>query len=604
VSLFGRRCFSTLVVCAFCLAVVADRAAATIHYEISLAHPENHLFHVTMTIPDVRGEVTIQMPAWNALYQIRDFSSHVQEVDAFVGDAKVPIKKIDKQTWIIHANGTVIVRYGTYWDDPGPFGTQLNSEHAFINPATILMYIQSRRSESVEAVMPDVPWKWGAASPALTIMESMGGARRFILDASDYDVLADSPIEAGAFREFALTEIKPSVAVVVDGDHWTQSTVASELERICKYEIKLMGGAPFPHYTFILHIGKGANGVGGGMEHADGSAINVPSDAQLPGVAAHEFFHLWNVKRIRPSSLEPVDYSREQYTRALWFAEGVTSTYGAYALVRTGLWSKQDFYDDLSRQINMLEARPANKWQSAEQSSLDAWLEKYPWYNGPDFSISYYTKGQILGDLLDILIRDHTNNTKSLDDVMRLMNDEFAKQHKFYQGSLDVRLAAEKIAGGSFEDFFRRYVAGTDALPYQDILSRAGLELQQTPATRANLGFEADRGTGGILAVQTVDAESPAAKAGLEAGDSIILWNGGEPPRFPAFWAGRQKPGNLLRLTILRNGDKLELEFALGESQQILWTVAEHCSASDKARRIREGILKGITQKEASAASQ
>jgi predicted metalloprotease with PDZ domain len=151
-----------------------------------------------------------------------------------------------------------------------------------------------------------------------------------------------------------------------------------------------------------------------------------------------------------------VDYTKEQYTRALWFAEGVTSTYAAYTLVRTQLWSKEQFYFDLSQQISELESRPANQWQSAEESSLDAWLERYPLYNRPQESVSYYAKGQVLGVLLDILIRERANNEKSLDDVLRAMNGEFARQNKPYRDSLDVRLTAEKVAGGSFDEFFGR----------------------------------------------------------------------------------------------------------------------------------------------------
>src|SRR5437667_11066462 len=207
------------------------------------------------------------------------------------------------------------------------------------------------------------------------------------------------------------------------------------------------------------------------MEHPYSTAIGVTCDEYLDGVAAHEFFHLWNVKRIRPASLEPVDYTKEQYTRALWFAEGVTSTYGSYTMLRSHLWTKQQFYDDLSQQITELESRHANEWQSVEQSSLDAWLEKYPLYNKPEYSVSYYTKGQILGHLLDILIRDRTGNDKSLDDVMRSLNANFAKQGKTYRDSLDVRLTAEKIAGGSFEEFFGKYVAGAEPFPYQQILT-------------------------------------------------------------------------------------------------------------------------------------
>lgn len=602
---FRRFSAAFLFACALLVVFVAP-SSATIRYEISIAHPENHLFHIAMTIPEVRNEVEIQMPAWNALYQIRDFASHVQQVSAFVGDAKVPIEKLDKQTWLIHATGTVTVRYVTYWDDPGPFGTQLNTHHAFINPAMILMYVPDRRSEYSGVSFVDVPSTWNNETSGWLMRNFASGVFFGIGDLVEpnYDALVDSPIEIGNFQEFKLPGFKQEISVVVDGDHWTEARVSSELERICKYEIKMMGGAPYPAYWFILHIGKGAEGAGGGMEHADGTAINVPSDDQLAGVAAHEFFHLWNVKRIRPASLEPVDYTKEQYTRALWFAEGVTSTYGDYTLVRTGLWSKQDFYDDLGRQIDTLESRPADKWQSVEQSSLDAWLEKYPWYNGPDFSISYYTKGQVLGDLLDILIRDHTNNSKSLDDVMRYMNDEFAKKHRPYRDNLDIRLSIEKIAGGSFEDFFRQYIAGADPVPYQQILALAGLQLNEAQVNRATLGFEADRGTGGALVAQSVDPSSTAWNAGLRPGDTIASWNGGNPPRYAAYWVARRKSGETLRLGILRNGQQMEIQFALGESLETHWTVTEDPHPNEKARRIREGILKGETQKQAGAAGR
>jgi predicted metalloprotease with PDZ domain len=602
----ARRFFRSVLVLSVLLGGLAVQTGATIRYEISLAQPESHLFHVTMTIPDVRTEVTVQMPAWNALYQIRDFSSHVQEVAAFVGDAKVPIEKIDKETWVIHANGMVTLRYATYWDDPGPFGTQLNSHHAFVNPAMVLMYLPNRRAEPCSVSFAGVPDGWKMETPG-SVLDLYAGKDIDgfgVLTEPNYDALADSPIEISKTTVFDLKNISPPITVVVDGDSWTEARVADELKRICRYEVHLMGGAPYPHYTFILHIGKGAEGAGGGMEHADGTAISIPSDDQLAGVAAHEFFHLWNVKRIRPASLQPIDYTKEQYTRALWFAEGVTSTYAAYTLVRTGLWSKQDFYADLGQQINMLESRPANKWHSAEQSSLDAWLEKYSWYNGPDFSVSYYTKGQILGGLLDILIRDRTNNSKSLDDVMRLMNDEFAKNGKTYRDSLDVRLTAEKIAGGSFEDFFRRYVRGTDPLPYQEIFSRAGLQLRQAVSSRTTLGFETERGTGRAMIVSSVDSNTAAWQAGLRPGDSIVLWNGGNPPRYPSFWAGHRKSGEILRLTILRDGKQIEIQFPLGEAQQAHWTITEDPRASEKARRIREGILRGETQKQLAAAAQ
>jgi predicted metalloprotease with PDZ domain len=577
---------------------------ATIRYDISLAHPEQHVFHVTMTIPDVEHQITIQIPAWNALYQIRDFSSHLRQVEVRQGPAQTgsraafdtapSIEKIDKQTWRITGNGTVMVRYATYWDEPGPFATQINREHAFINPAMILMYVPERRSEEVQFELGDVPESWSGAAPGLQY-EQMRRARHFSWTFTDYDALADAPIEAGKFEEFQLPGMSPEIWVVIHGDNYKKKQVETQLKRICEYEIKLMGKAPYSRYTFVLHIGKGAAGAGGGMEHADATAISVSSEESLPGVAAHEFFHLWNVKRIRPATLYPVDYAKEQYTRALWFAEGVTNTYGSYTLERSGLWSKQQLYNDLGEQITDLEARPANRWQSAEQSSLDAWLEKYPLYENPEYSVSYYTKGQILGVLLDILIRDRTDNEKSLDDVLREMNNDFAVPGKPYRDSLDVQLTAEKVAGGSFEDFFKHYVAGASPLPYQATFVLAGLELRQTTRQRPALGFASEGAPKGPLVIRGVDADSAAAEAGLQAGDLILKWNGGEPPRRVTDWLRQHKAGELLHLVIRREDAELKIDFRLGEITETFYDLAEDSRAGDKARRIREGLLHGVT---------
>lgn len=577
-----------------CALSCASSSEATIRYEISLSHPEQHLFHVTMTIPDVNGEVEVEIPAWNALYQIRDFSSHIQQMEASVGSAKAFAEKVDKQTWRVTGRGTITVRYDTYWDETGPFATQLNGEHAFINPAMILLYVQERRGEDVQVALSDIPGAWNVASAAHVAASTLGGVRTYSVEAKSYDALADAPIEISNFKEFTIPGLPVDIRAVVHGDNWSQKKIDNDLSRICNYELQLMGGAPFEHYLFILHIGKGAGG--GGMEHANSTAIGIPSDEYLSGVAAHEFFHLWNVKRIRPATLEPVDYTKEQYTRALWFAEGVTSTYGAYTLARTGIWNKERFYEDLGEQISELESRPADHWQSAEESSLDAWLEKYSLYNGPDYSVSYYTKGQVLGDLLDILIRDRTNNEKSLDDVLRGLNTDFAKQGKTYRDSLDIRLEAEKVAGGSFEAFFRDYVAAAQPLPYQQTLALAGLELRTVEQKRAVLGFTPDRESGGTVTVRAVDDASPAAEAGLRSGDVILNWNGADVPRSLGRWVRERQPGEIVKVRIRRDEKEQTLQFRLGEEKEVLYQVSEDSHAGEKAKRIREGLLHGVTQ--------
>jgi predicted metalloprotease with PDZ domain len=585
-----------VILAGFLSALVASRARATIHYKISVEHPERHIFHVSMEIPDVTGEVTVQMPAWNALYQIRDFSAHLREVEAFAGSEKLPLEKIDKQTWHIVGKGTITLKYASYWDEPGPFATQLNGEHAFINPAMILLYVPTRRPEEVKLDLSEIPGGWIAAAALPELDESMGGAHVIEFSARSYDAMADAPIEAGKLALFELHGMNPPVSVVVHGEKWKKKEIEEELRRICTYELKLMEGAPYEHYTFIIHLGEAAGGAGGGMEHANSTAISLRSEEQLPNTAAHEFFHLWNVKRIRPATLDPVDYTKEQYTRALWFAEGVTSTYAAYAVVRSQLWSKDQFYLDLSQQVSELEARPANRWQSAEESSLDAWLEKYPLYNRPEESVSYYAKGQVLGVLLDILIRDRTDNEKSLDDVLRAMNNEFAKQNRAYRDSLDVRLTAEHVAGGSFEQFFGKYVAHAEPLPYSQVLSLAGLDLRTSQRKRPVLGFFIERGASGEVIVRNVDPEGSAAQAGLHSGDVILSWNGSEPPRNPERWVYSQKAGSVVRVRVRRDDRDMSIDFRIDEATETFYQIVEDSHAGAKAKRIREGLLRGTTQ--------
>jgi predicted metalloprotease with PDZ domain len=490
---FSRRLVREILCLLALLAALglAPSAFATIRYQVSFSQPENHLFHVRMEIPNVVPGATIAMPAWNALYQIRDFAYRVRDVEvekvssAQRSAAQFSVaRKLDKQDWSLAvpsgadvaagagADPEEVVTYAVAWDDPGPFSSQLNSHHAFINLAEILMYLPNRRDEKTEVQFDDVPSGWRI------IAELPSGTAPDSFTAPSYDALVDAPVEAGSFDESEFDNDGAHFRVVVDTRDWDKRLLSDALRSITGYELHLMGGPPFSEYTFIFHIGAYSDVGGGGMEHMNSTAIAATSAGNAVAIAAHEFFHAWNVKRIRPQSLQPVDYSKEQYTRALWFAEGVTNTYASYTLERTHLWSKKQFYEDLASQIAALQSRPARKWQSAEESSLDAWFEKYDAYNLPSRSISYYDKGQILGVLLDLAIRDATDNHKSLDDVMRLMNDEYAKRGRYYEDSEGVQRAVEEVAGKSFADFFRRYVSGTDEIPYDQFFSVAGLQVK------------------------------------------------------------------------------------------------------------------------------
>ena len=593
------------IVLALSLLFFVRPASATIGYHISLKDPEQHLFHVKMQIPAAASdqEIIVALPAWNALYQVRDFSYRVRDVrarNAASPAAPLPVRMLDKQTWKISLAGAAVgsaaqaatLDYSIEWDDPGPFNSQLNAHHGFLNFAEVLMYIPTRRAEETQVQFEDVPEGWRIAA------ELPAGATPNSFTAASYDKLVDAPAEAGKLAEFAFDEAGAHFRVVVDGKDWHRESLESILRDITKYEVHLMGGAPFSEYTFFYHFGPYPEVGGGGMEHSNCTAISTASGDTAASVSAHEFFHAWNVKRIRPQTLEPVDYTKEMYTRALWFAEGVTSTYGSYTLERSGLWTKDQFYADLAGQIGELDSRPAHLWQSVEESSLDAWLEGYDEYRRPERSISYYNKGQIVGDMLDLAIRDATDNHKSLDDVLRRMNDAYAKQGRFYDDSQSVQATAEEVAGTKFDDFFRGYVAGTAEIPYDKFFSAAGLELKVERRAAPDLGFWASGhslGSSAQVLVTQVAPGSTAEAAGLKKGDALLALNGQLLPRYLPAWLREQKPGETITLRVRRDGNDLDLTFTLAAIDLNKFTLVEIPGATEKQKRIREGWLKGRT---------
>jgi predicted metalloprotease with PDZ domain len=577
----------------------ARPAGATIGYHISLKNPDQHELHVSMQIPasDSDHDLVVAIPAWYALYQVRDFGYRVRDVRATESSAPakpLAVQKLDKQTWKISvpqtASSVTDVVYTIEWEDPGPFNSQLDDHHAFINFAEVLMYVPTRRAEDTTVQFDDVPDGWRA------IAELPQGSTPNTFTAAGYDKLVDAPTEIGKFDEFAFDESGAHFRVVVDGNGWRRDRLQTNLQRITKYEMQMMGGPPFTEYTFFFHFGPYPEVGGGGMEHANCTAIAASTVESATAIAAHEFFHAWNVKRIRPQSLEPVDFTKEMYTRALWFAEGVTSTYGAYTLERTGLWTKDQFYGDLAGQISELDSRPAHTWQSVEESSLDAWLEKYDDYRRPDRSISYYNKGQILGVLLDLQIRNSTDNHKSLDDVLRRMYAVYAQQGQFYPDSVGILHEAAVVAEEKFDDFYHDFVAGTDNIPYQDFLNMAGLELKVEMHKSADLGFwTVGRGPGAPIQVSQVVPGTTAEAAGLKSGDILLAINGGPVPRYLPGWLHDQTPGEKITLHVHRDDKELDIKFALGANDSKRFWIAEMATVTEKQRRIREGWLKGTT---------
>jgi predicted metalloprotease with PDZ domain len=585
------------VLLASLLLFLPGSAQATIKYEISLAHPDEHSLNVKMTFSAANRDVVAALPAWNALYQVRDFAYRVQSSELVMTSEKglhtgTAAEKLDKQTWLLcrcRARGDsqkeISFSYRIQWNDPGPFNSQLNNHHAFLNFAEVLMYLPDRRADDVEVTFTDVPPDWRL------IAELPGGPNPNSFTAPSYDALVDAPVEAGKFEEFDFDSGGAHFRVAVDAKEWKKSALEDSLRHITAYEMQSMGGPPFKEYTFIFHIGPYSEAGGGGMEHANSTAIGSSSQDGAVAIAAHEFFHAWNVKRIRPQSLEPVDYTKEQFTRALWFAEGITSTYGSYTLERSGIWSKDQFLNDLAEQVCMLDSRPARLWQSVEESSLDTWFEKYDAYNRPDRSISYYNKGQILGVMLDLSIRDATDNHKSLDDVLRRMNDVYAKQGKFYNDSGGIRSVIEEITGKSYDQFFRDYISGVREIPYNEFLAAAGLQLKQETHVSADLGFWPGRAPSGI-AVSVIEPGSNAEAAGVQVGDVLLKINGEEVSRS---LIRNLSPGQSVKLRIRRGGEEREISYVLGSREDHQCTIADLHGASPRQLRIRDGLIHGTT---------
>ena len=336
------------------------------------------------------------------------------------------------------------------------------------------------------------------------------------------------------------------------------------------------------------------------MEHSYCTTIDLSADRLkvdpllLPRVTAHEFFHLWNVKRIRPASLEPIDYAHENYTRALWFSEGVTNTVQEILLLRVGILDQKEFLAGVAHEIRALQLRPAHRTQSAEDSSLDAWLEKYSQYRLPERSISYYNKGEILGVLLDLAVRRSTDGQKSLREVFQWMNQHYAKQGRFFDDSEGVRAAVEAVTGKDFRWFFSAYVAGVEELPYDELLSTVGLKLVQIKTKAPTVGFDSVRDFRRQAWVTAVDPGSDAQKAGLVSGDVIVELNGKEIASGVETSIASMHPGDTVKLKINNNkGVAREIKIKLGSREEDEVSIVETDKVTTQQRARRAAWLAG-----------
>lgn len=563
-------------------------AAPAVAYEINLTRPDVHLIGVTMTVASALPETEIQFPAWNALYQIHDFVRNVQNLEATCGGAAMALQPVDVNTWRTGDApcAPLVVRYQVFANEPGVFSSELIQDHAFLNPAQILFYVPRQRGRPC-VVRYIVPSGWNLA----TLLPGDGPD----FTAPDYDALADSPVEAGQFQAYSFNQNGGLYRVIVRGEpsSYPAGRLLNSIQKITAAETALMKSRPCARYTFIFHFLEEG---GGGMEHACGTAIAYPAPLLdrgwlgLENTIAHEFFHLWNVKRIRPQGLVPIDYVQVNDTRDLWFSEGVTSTYAPLVLLRAGLMTQDEFYAHLASAITALQSRSARHFQSVELSGMDAWLEKYPDYNRPGRSISYYNKGELLGDLLDLEILHASGGARSLDDLMRKLYASDARP--FTDDDLETRIAALGPSPAWTQQFFADDVDGTSELDYQKYLAYAGLKLEALSSLAPDWGFEAARDFTGVMRVTSVESTSDAARAGIEIGDVLVALDGQKLFALPREVEG-VSPGRRVKLQVLRNGQAVTLKFSVGSTGETSYRIAEMPGAPPQALTIRDAWLTG-----------
>ncbi len=551
------------------------------------------------------------MPAWSpGRYAIYDFAKNVQEFEA-VGEhcQALPWTELDKETWGVEtrdSGGTVRARYRVFANDLNGTFSQFDTSHANLNGSSLYMYIAGHKSDPLTLTV-DAPAAWKLINGFSESTEQ----RTFRVQ--NYDLLVDTPMEISGdcsldqFREQGKT-----IRVAVHGyaeEGTDRSKLLEGLKKIVRSEMALMPEPDFQHYTFIFHFAPDI-ALGDGIEHLNSTQIVIRgelSDENLSEAlanAAHEFYHLWNVKRLRPTALGPFDYTRENYTKSLWFAEGVTSYYAYLYLMRSGVWSRQAFLKRLADEVRNLETEPGRVLMSAESSSFHAWFyDRSPQMQETNFAnstISYYNKGALLGMLLDLEIRNRTQGQKSLDDVLRSMYRTFYEvgaasycgPGRGYEEK-DILEAVNAVAGSDLTPFFTRYVRGTEPLPYAQALAHAGLELRVAvaPGSAPSLGLSTQPNDRGVK-ITAVFPGGAADRAGLSRDDLLIavdelsLATTNLKDRLQIYPAGAEVP-----FTVERHGRRERISVTLDAPLPDQYSIEELPKATPEQVEIRNGWL-------------
>ena len=590
-----------------------------IHYRIQPHRPQAHLFLVEVTVdtPTPEGQA-FTLPAWiPGSYMIRDFARHIVSFEAFADGQPLAWDKLDKQTWqLAPAESPVTVRIEVYAWDLSVRGAHLDTTHGYFNGSCVFLAAMGHEDQPCEVIIeaPDgatySDWRVATGMPRVSGPELGFGTFR----ADNYDALIDYPVEIGRFEHATFEACGVPHEVVISGRHFTDmARLCRDLVPICEEHIRLFGEpAPMDRYVFMTLVTGDAYG---GLEHRNSTSLmcarnDLPRRTDTPdvlrdgyrtylGLCSHEYFHTWNIKRIKPNAFTPFDLRQEVHTELLWAFEGVTSYYDDLALVRSGLITPQAYLELVGQTLTRVERGSGSQRQTVTESSFDAWTRFYKQdENAPNAIVSYYAKGALVALALDLTLRDMTNDEKSLDDLMRLLWQRYGQtgQGVPEQG---IQALAEELAGQPMDAFFDLALYSTAPLPLVDLLASRGVTLEwRPPAGHGDMGGKpagavpvwlgirlADDPLG--ARIQVAHDQGAAMAAGLSAGDVIVALDGlkTDARRFDEQLSVYQ-PGARVRVHAFRRDELMHFDVTLapGEPNTAVLRLAD-TTLNDAARR-------------------
>ncbi len=565
-----------------------------ISYLVDVNEPHTHLFKIKITVDNVGTRyLDFSMPAWMPGYnRILDFARNIQEFQAHDGrQEKLKFEKLDKQTWRVYKSKdrTIELEYKVYANNLQNINiaSHIDETHAFFNGAAVFLYVVGAVEKPVE-LMIKKPEEWKIA----TGLERLS---HYTFKADNYDQLIDCPTEIGTFVEYDFTvEAIPHHIVIYGLGDFDASFIVNDVSKIVRACYDFFGELPYKEYTFIYHLTDRKRRSG--VEHANSTAILFNKQDFYAGrkydefltVTAHEFFHLWNIKRIRPQGWGPFDYTKESYTKSHWFTEGITSFYTGIILVRSGLWSRDKFYQDMADKISTFENKPGKKLMSLVEASWNILARPD---NLRDATISYYIKGAVVGFMLDCEIRRRTANKKSLDHVLWHLNTHFAQKNKAYREEELLKIIND-ISQRDFNDFYQKFIAGTIDLPYNDFFRPVGIELTITEEQPVPyLGIETQKTFDNSLRVEHVIPGSPAYESGIDANDIILALNNRRI--FFDNWQdflGQLEIGEVISIALFHRDQMIEKKVKIGKKQKTRFQIRE-IEAPSLQQQFRDSIF-------------